>query len=226
MTCPYCSKTLNAMGGLFIHMEVTPKEGNWNIDKCQKLQQEDAPRDKWAKILLRTKGNIREVKLQPRRYPHQPREKLCTKANDRRAENKESNRNKKRGKQQRKHGRETYSRTDNRRDKQQLKKTTKNHKQREKITQKELTQPKLTLQEEIQIEIEEGREQQTTKRNQPVRIIITPPEEVKTATSGRREIKPDASRLLAPIRKKPTKRTRKRKRNMHNRQHRKKHIQE
>ena len=51
-------------------MEVMPQEGNWNIDTFQKLQQEDDPRDKWAKILLRMEGNIHGVKLQPRRFPH------------------------------------------------------------------------------------------------------------------------------------------------------------
>ena len=63
-------------------MEVKPKEGNWNIETCPELRQNDTPRDKWEKILLKMKGNIHEVKLQQRKYPHQPREKLNTKATD------------------------------------------------------------------------------------------------------------------------------------------------
>ena len=43
-------------------------------------------KEKRGKILLRMKGNVREVKRQPRRYPHHPRGKMGTKANDRREE--------------------------------------------------------------------------------------------------------------------------------------------
>ena len=37
------------------------------------------------------------------------------------------------------------------------------------MTRQELTQPKLTLRGQVQIETEEGQEQKTTKRNQEVR---------------------------------------------------------
>ena len=74
------------MGRLYIHMQVSPQEGNWNTETCQKLQQEDTPMGKWAKILLRLKGNMPEVKLQQQKYSHHQREKLSTRAKDRRGE--------------------------------------------------------------------------------------------------------------------------------------------
>ena len=64
-------------------MEVQPQEGNRNIETCPKLQPRDTPRDKWAKILLRTKGKIPEVKLRGKQYTQQPKGKLYTKAADR-----------------------------------------------------------------------------------------------------------------------------------------------
>ena len=64
-------------------MEAINQDGNWNIDTFRKLQQESAPRDKWAKILMRTKGNIHGVKMQPRRYPHLPQGKFRAKVKDR-----------------------------------------------------------------------------------------------------------------------------------------------
>ena len=57
ITSPYCSKTLSALNRLLIHIELSPREGHWNIDTCPQLQQDDDPRDKWAKILLRMKGS-------------------------------------------------------------------------------------------------------------------------------------------------------------------------
>ena len=110
-------------------MEVTPQEGDWDIDACQKLQQEDAPREKWAKILLRMKGNIPEVKLQPRRYPHQTREELCTKAHDRREE--------KQKKQQEQEEKETTAETwgrDVQQDRQQTRQTAAEEKQQKTTT--------------------------------------------------------------------------------------------
>ena len=74
MTSPYCRKTMNALGRLLIHMEVKPREGNWNIETCQKLQQNDTPRDKWAKLLLKMNGIIHEVKLQQQKT-HSKQEK-------------------------------------------------------------------------------------------------------------------------------------------------------
>ena len=85
MTCPYCSKSMHPMGRLLIHMEVEPQEGNRNIETCPKLQQNDTPRDKWAKILLRKKGNIHEVQIQGK-IPTTAKRKLHTKATDRRKE--------------------------------------------------------------------------------------------------------------------------------------------
>ena len=67
-------------------MGVRRQEGNRNAETFQKPQQEDAPRGKRAEILLIMKGNMREVKIQQRKYSHQPREKLSTGAKDRREE--------------------------------------------------------------------------------------------------------------------------------------------
>ena len=83
MTCPYCRKTMNAMGGLFIHLKIQPQAGDWDIETCPKLQLNDTPRDKWAKILQRMKGNMREVKLRERKYPQQLEEAIYTKVSDR-----------------------------------------------------------------------------------------------------------------------------------------------
>ena len=63
MTSPYCSKTMNAMRRLFIHIKIQPQEGHWDIETCPKLMPEETPRDKWAKVLLRMKGNVPEIKL-------------------------------------------------------------------------------------------------------------------------------------------------------------------
>ena len=80
---PYCRKTMSAMDRLFIHMKIQPHEGDWDIETCPKLQPNDTPRDKWAKILLRTKENISEVRLRGKKYPQQPTEEIYTKASDR-----------------------------------------------------------------------------------------------------------------------------------------------
>ena len=61
--CPYCGKTLNATNRLFAHMKIQPQKGGWNTETCPKLIPEDTPRDKWAKLILRMKGNIPEIKL-------------------------------------------------------------------------------------------------------------------------------------------------------------------
>ena len=76
------------------------------------------------------------------------------------------------------------------------------------MTQQEQTKSKLTPQESAQEDAEQ--EQQTTKMSQPIRIIITPTGVAKPTTPERRKARPDTSRLLVPIRKKPTKRARKR----------------
>ena len=85
MTCPYCRKTMNAMRRLFIHIKIQPQEGHWNIETCPKLMPEETPRGKWAKVLLRMKGNVPEIKLRKEKYPQQPKKEIAiyTKASDR-----------------------------------------------------------------------------------------------------------------------------------------------
>ena len=70
VTCPYCGKTLNAANRLFIHMKIQPQNGGWNTETCPKLIPEDTPRDKWAKLILRMKGNIPEIKLREWEHKH------------------------------------------------------------------------------------------------------------------------------------------------------------
>ena len=74
---------MNAMGRLFIHLKIQPQAGNWNVETCPKLTPEETPRGKWAKILLRMKGNVPEVKLRKKRYPRQPKNDVYAKAPDR-----------------------------------------------------------------------------------------------------------------------------------------------
>ena len=83
MTCPYCRKTMSAIEVLVIHMEIHPRGGSRNIETCAKLQTQDAPRGKWAKILLRMKGGVPEIQLQDMKYSQQPKEVLYTKSADR-----------------------------------------------------------------------------------------------------------------------------------------------
>ena len=85
MTGPYCSKTMNAMGRLFIHIKIQPQAGHWDIETCPRLTPEEKPRDKWAKVLLRMKGNVHGIKLRNEKYSQQPRKEIAiyTKASDR-----------------------------------------------------------------------------------------------------------------------------------------------
>ena len=86
--CPYCGKTLNATNRLFVHMKIQPQKGGWNTETCPKLIPEDTPRDKWAKLILRMKGNIPGIKLRAWEHKHSE-EKIVimqTKAADRQKE--------------------------------------------------------------------------------------------------------------------------------------------
>ena len=85
--------------------------------------------------------------------------------------------------------------------------------------QQKPTQSKLTPQELAQGDKEQ--EQKKIKMSQPIKIIITPPSVEKPTAAERRKTRPDTSRLLVPLRKKPTKRTRGKKKRMNNRQHQK-----
>ena len=61
--CPYCIKSLNAISRLFIHVKIQPQNGGWGTETCHKLIPDDTPREKWAKLIMRAKGNIPEIKL-------------------------------------------------------------------------------------------------------------------------------------------------------------------
>ena len=67
---PLLWKTLNATNRLFIHLKIQPQKGGWNTETCPKLIPEDTPRDKWAKLILRMKGNIPEIKLREWEHKH------------------------------------------------------------------------------------------------------------------------------------------------------------
>ena len=91
VTCPYCSKTLNAIDRLLKHLEIAAQEGDWNIETCAKMQKEETTRDKWAQILLRMKGNIPEICLRQPKYSQQGTEERHTKASDRKNRNEHNN---------------------------------------------------------------------------------------------------------------------------------------
>jgi len=74
-------------------LEIEAQRGEWDIETCIKMRKEDTSRDKWAKILLRMKGNIPEIRLRQPKYPQQGTEELHTKASDRK--NRSGNNNKK-----------------------------------------------------------------------------------------------------------------------------------
>ena len=97
MTCPYCRKTMSALEVLVIHMEIRPQGGSRNVETCAKLQAQVTPRGKWAKILLRMKGNIPEIQLHEMKYSQQPKEVLYTKAADRMRGREERRRTQKEG---------------------------------------------------------------------------------------------------------------------------------
>ena len=66
--CPYFGKSLNATNRLFIHMRIQPQKEGWCAETCRRLIPEDTPRDKWAKLVLRMKGNIPEIRLREWKY--------------------------------------------------------------------------------------------------------------------------------------------------------------
>ena len=74
---------MNAIGRLFIHLEIQSQVGNWNVETFLNMPQEDTPRDKWEKILMGTKGNIPELCLQKIKHPQQQTERIYTKTSDR-----------------------------------------------------------------------------------------------------------------------------------------------
>ena len=67
------------------------------------MPQGDTPRDKWAKILLRMKGNIPEVCLQKMKHPQQQTERIYTKASDRLKQKRAENRKGKTQKENERH---------------------------------------------------------------------------------------------------------------------------
>ena len=91
---------MNAIDRLLIHLEIESQGGNWNVETRLKMPQEDTPRDKWAKILLRIKGNIPVVFLQKTKYPQQQTEKIHTKSSDRQKQKTEQEKQKKENKHQ------------------------------------------------------------------------------------------------------------------------------
>ena len=56
------------------------------------MQKEDTARDKWAKILLRMKGNIPEICIRQPKYSQQGTEEIHTKASDRKKQKREQQR--------------------------------------------------------------------------------------------------------------------------------------
>ena len=52
---PIQRKTLSAMGGILIHIEVIPHGGEWGVATLTRLHQDGASRDKQASILHRSR---------------------------------------------------------------------------------------------------------------------------------------------------------------------------
>ena len=69
-------------------MKIQPQKGGWDTETCHKLIPEDTPRDKWAKLILRMKGNIPEIKLRERERKHSEEKTVAmhTKAAERQKE--------------------------------------------------------------------------------------------------------------------------------------------
>ena len=67
--CPYFSKIYSARGKLLMHIELSPKKGNRDMEIRPRLLKEDTPRAKWAKALLKMKWNMAELRLQCKKSP-------------------------------------------------------------------------------------------------------------------------------------------------------------
>ena len=65
--CPYCSKTYSTHARLLMHIELPPQKGNRNTEICLQLDAEDSPIQQWVKVLLKIKGNKRELRIRPKK---------------------------------------------------------------------------------------------------------------------------------------------------------------
>ena len=69
---------------LLMHIDLSPQEGNRNMIIGPKMHRNDTPKDKWVKILLRMKGNMPELRLQPKKYRYRYQPIVKTTSRDRR----------------------------------------------------------------------------------------------------------------------------------------------
>ena len=74
-------------------MQIQPQKGGWNTETRPKLIPEDTPRDKWAKLILRMKGNIPGIKLREweRKHSEEKTVAMHTKAAERQKEKESRN---------------------------------------------------------------------------------------------------------------------------------------
>ena len=69
----------------YSYMKIQTRKGGGNTETCHKLIPEDTPRGKWAKLILRMKGNIPEIKLREWEHKHSEEKEVAmhTKAAER-----------------------------------------------------------------------------------------------------------------------------------------------
>ena len=68
ITCPYCRNPYSAHDRLPIHIELAHQTGNRNAEISPNLNTDDAPMEKWNKVLRKMNGNIPELRLQPKNF--------------------------------------------------------------------------------------------------------------------------------------------------------------
>ena len=71
ITCSYCKKTYRIQEKLLRQLDMAPQRGSRNEEICKQLGNDTSPQN-GKRVLLKTKGNMPELRLQPNIYPRTP----------------------------------------------------------------------------------------------------------------------------------------------------------